>query len=275
MLREPASRAIPDQPKSVKYYLIQKLFSARLHCALGLLMLVLQRNPVSKLLVNAKHLQPNTPVARILQSFALPATALAVPHAVSGASSSTNSIYTVEYINTPEVKVGSEAVISFENSFTPQSWRVQGEIPPGMRITDLRQKKIVENGVIATSLGLIIGTPTQDGTYDLVLTPWSETDGTGETAPEPDPGALHLRIVVLPGESQSPIAPELSISRTEDIVTLSWSIAAAQGFELKTSINLSTWETVSTFPTITDDTARITFTTTKSTPAFYRFQASN
>ncbi len=256
----------------MKHYFLQKLFSARLHFALGLLMLILQRSPVLKMLAYAKHLQFTAPIARILQSIALPATALAAPHAVSGATSSS---YTVEYINTPEVKVGTDAVISFENSITPKSWSIQGDIPPGMRITDLRQRKSVENGVIVTGLGLIVGTPTQAGSYDLILTPWSEDDGTGDTAPEPDPGALRLSITVLPNESPPLVSPEIAFSRNEDQVTLSWQVEQAQGFELKASSNLTVWTTVSSNPIVAEGIARITFPITEIANTFYRLEPSN
>lgn len=238
-------------------------------------MLLLQRSPVLKMLAYAKHLQPNAPIARILQSIALPATALATPHALSGASSSTSSVYTVEYINTPEVTVGTDAVISFDNSFNPESWRIQGDIPPGMRITDLRQRKNVENGVIATGLGLIVGTPTQAGTYDLVLTPWSEDDGTGDTAPEPDPGALRLSITVLPNQATPLVSPEINFSRNVDQVTLSWQVDQAHGFELKASSNLTAWTAVSSNPVVNDGVARITFPITEIANTFYRLEPSN
>ncbi|MDQ8180726.1 hypothetical protein [Pelagicoccus sp. SDUM812005] len=254
----------------MKYYLLPKLLSARLHLSLALLLLVLQRSPALKLLLHAKHLQASAPVARILQSFALPAAALATPHALSGASTSS---YTVEYINTPEVKVGVTAVISFSNSITPQSWTLAGELPPGLRVTDLRQRKDLVDGVIATGLGLLVGTPTQAGTYDFVLTPWSNPDGTGETAPEPDPGALRLSITVLPDDTAPSAAPEITFTTHPGSIDLSWQADAALGFTLAESSDLQAWTPVATLPQVTQNVASISFPITGGNPTFYRLQA--
>ncbi len=253
----------------MKYYLLNKIISARTHFALSLLMLILQRSPLLKLLAYARNLQASAPVARIIQSFALPVAVMATPHAISGASTSS---YDVEYINTPELKVGVEAAIKFSNTIAPQSWSLTGTLPPGMRITDLRLRKSLVDGVIATSIGIITGTPTQAGTYDIVLTPWSNADGTGDTAPEPNPGALRLSLIVVPDKSAPLVAPEISFTREANSVTLTWQVEQAQGFDLKASKDLQSWILVSQLPSVSNGEARITFPGTSAEPSFYRLE---
>ncbi|MDQ8199869.1 hypothetical protein QEH56_17025 [Pelagicoccus enzymogenes] len=253
----------------MKLYLLQKSLSVRLHWTLVFLLLALQRSPTLKLLLNAKQLQATSPVARILQSIALPAAALSTPHALSGASTSS---YDVEYINTPELKVGVEAVIRFQNTITPLSWSLTGDLPPGMRLTDLRLRKSVVDGVIATDIGIITGVPSQAGTFDIVLTPWSNDDGTGDTAPEPDPGALRLSLSVLPAEEAPLVAPKLSIVRQHSTLSLSWQVDAAQNFRLVSSHDLSTWSPVSTNPLQSGNTASLELPLNDALRKFYRLE---
>ncbi|MDQ8184993.1 hypothetical protein [Pelagicoccus sp. SDUM812002] len=250
-------------------FLLQKLFSARLHLALGMLMLILQRSPIVKMIAYTKHLQPNAPVVRIIQSIAIPAATLAAPHAVSGASTSS---YDVEYINTPELKVGVEAVIKFSNTITPRSWTIEGNLPPGMRVTDLRLRKSAVNGVITADIGIITGTPNQAGTYDLVLTPWSNVDGTGDTAPEPEPGALRIKLTVLPDQTTPLVAPVIVFKKQNNTLTLNWDATAADGFSLKESYDLGTWLPINQEPTISDGDASIIFPLTSSVSVFYRLE---
>ncbi|MBK1878883.1 hypothetical protein [Pelagicoccus mobilis] len=247
----------------MKFLLTQKLLSARLHLALGILMLILQRSPILKLLAHAQHLQLGTPVARIIQAFALPAASLATPHALSGA---TNSSYSVDPDNPFTGKVGETVVIGFSINITPKSWSVDGDIPPGLRITDLRQRIEVENGLLVSSFGVISGDPTEAGSWDLTLTPWGNEDGTGEGPPTP----LVITITIEPGETLPPTPPELSFERSDQTLAIIWQIDPNHNFTTVTSTDFKAWAPISATPQINGGQARIELPITSRENAFYR-----
>jgi len=249
----------------VKYYLIQKLLSARLHFALGLLLLVLQRSPVLKMLAHAQQLQLNAPIARILQAIALPAVAASTPHALSGA---TNSTYSVDPQNPFQGTVGETVVVGFSINIQPRSWSVSGEVPPGLRVTDLRQRQQLSDGLLVANYGLVSGTPTSAGSWELTLTPWGNDDGTGEGPP--DPLILRIEIEADNSEPTLPSPPEIKIGRVDDSLTLTWQIDPEHNFQAQVSNDFKTWTSLSAPPAISDGIARIDIPVTSIGNTFYR-----
>lgn len=253
----------------MNYYLISKILNTRTQLTLGMLMLILQRSPAIKLLIQAKSFVKNAPSVRIIQSYVLPATALAAPHAISGATGATAK-YTIQLTDTPEVKVGLSAVIQFEVSITPESWTFAGEIPPGLRLTDLRNRVETVDNLLVTSKGVLRGVPTEAGIFQLTLTPWENPDGSGGTADEP----LVLNIVVAEGELLEVATPALAYSVQDDALTLKWENNAQQGFQLQTSTDFVHWTNVTQDPQVHNNQSSIQIPITSGDASFYQLKPS-
>ncbi|EDY84765.1 hypothetical protein VDG1235_4398 [Verrucomicrobiia bacterium DG1235] len=214
-------------------------------------------------LSSVRAFQFSEPTIRILQSIALPAAVLGAPRAISGAS---QSEYTVEPGNPALAQVGETIVIGFSINIAPQSWTISGDIPPGLRLTDLRLRLDPVDNILATHYGVITGTPTQAGTYQLTLTPWGNEDGTGDTAPTP----LRLDIVISPSDTPPPNAPDLRFSQQNQTLSLSWEDLPQNPYQLQVSSDLETWSPSTQVPTTSGSKPSIRISITEAENSFYR-----
>jgi len=238
-----------------------------------LLVLVLQRAPQ---LISTLVPRLSLPAVQIVQKAIFTAAALGGAHAVSGASETQYRVNDSRYrirnstILHPETaKVGDTADIAISNSITAGSWElVQGQLPDGLRLTDfLEQAEMVEGTINASSL-LILGTFTKAGNFGITLKPYSEANLGGSAAPQ------NLTITFEIAEGQL-TAPDLSYSRTELHLILSWNTADGQGFELKRSDDLATWTIASPLESVPDgDRTSVTLPLDGSASEFYRLEVA-
>lgn len=260
-------RRYPQAIADVKAFSKIHLLAQKSPLALYALAILLQRSPALKSLLSILEHQSKAPIPRILQSAILPSVALATPHALSGATTST---YNVQPANPSNGTVGVEMAIGFSINIEAESWRIEGELPPGLRATDLRKRINAENGILPTDFGLITGTPTQAGEWTLTLSPWENNNGTGDTAPEP----LTLQINIEPSEAQGNDRPKLSFERDSQTLHLSWPASPIRTFQIQTSDNLSNWTPVDHTPIATNELLRISIPITSNTARFYRLTPS-
>ena len=233
---------------------------------IAVLIILLQRMPLWQ-----SHLLPrlSAPAIQILQKTVITAAALGAPHSLSGQSQSKYSVDRSSNSN----QVGEAMWITFSINITPESWEIEGQMPPGLYATDLSNQLRVQSGLLAADFGIITGIPSQEGVYKLTLTPWEFINGTGETAPDP-PGKLQITINVAPGEVDPPEKPIITFSIQGEVLTLSWKHTAQFPYSVERSNDLNLWLPSPSEPTINGETATLSFSQDENLYAFYRLVES-
>ncbi|MBK1880213.1 hypothetical protein [Pelagicoccus mobilis] len=203
---------------------------------------ILQKSPALVRVFNGLKFSIE-PATRILQKLSLTAASLGSHHALSAASPANYSTTTSDEQNSANLQSQELSIDAQEEFFiifgltsvsagnrNPKSWEVTGTIPPGMKVEGVSGSLRVptnEQGVFNARTGIVTGTPTTGGEYQLHLRPWENENKGGRTA---DPFLLTLKII--PKEL---VATEASIQETSESFTIEWTIAPGQQYEIQAS----------------------------------------
>lgn len=239
---------------------------------LALLILILQRAPQTYSFFLNRLALPST---QIIQKAFLATASLGAAHALSGATVSrysvNNSNYTIGaqlIIHRETGQEGDPVQIGISNTITPQSWTVQGELPPGLRMTDFLQQAEPVDGIFNASAPYLLGNYTSAGNYVVTLTPWSGLDGTGDNAPKD----LTITFQIEEGPPAPATPPQISFERSDNTVTLVWETDAANGYQLTKSSNLESWTPIPSPAPETNGQTRLALNPAPEQTEFYRFE---
>lgn len=152
----------------------------------ALLVMLLQRTPALRVLVNSEEFAMSSPVGALLRS-AVAASALGAVHSLAGAT---------QFVQSPDNpvrgEVGKPLAVSFTIIGSPQSpnqFSLNSDLPPGLSTIPAAVRGTINSGTPTIS-----GTPTQAGTFTVTVTGsdgiYSQTDTiffeiTGGTASNP------------------------------------------------------------------------------------------
>lgn len=176
------------------------------------------------------------PATRLWQSVAIALSSLGAVQAISGAT-------TAELISNPSSPVAGETGIAFTVAFTvnntekpAQSWKLRSDLPPGLVMRDALGNHMSPAGVINARTAIISGTPTQAGTFGVLVQPYSGLNGTGDSTVFP----LQLQIDIT-GEAVAAAVPALKIDLVNRQLVASWAQDDASPFQLESSSDARTW----------------------------------
>lgn len=142
---------------------------ARAQVSIFMLAMLLQRTPVIKYFVQFEK-AATAPIAKVIRAFTISAASLGGLHALSGATE-----YVVNPASPASAKVGEEFNLAFSIIDTPAPadyWKITGTIPPGLEIPGL----VGDN--FNSRTGTITGTPTEAGSYDVIVKPFRSRPNT-------------------------------------------------------------------------------------------------
>lgn len=254
--------------------MLQRL-TAKLYLPVALLIIVLQRAPQ---IYHTFFSRITLPSLQFVQKAFFTTSALGATHALSGATVSRYSVgdstYTVGaqlILHRETGKVGDLVQIGLSNTVTAVSWTVEGELPAGLRMTDIFQQTQLSDGVINTAFPYLLGNYNQEGNYLVTLTPWSELNGQGEKPPQ----ALSITFQVAAGDPQPSTPPKIRFQRSDDTLQLSWPTADAAGYQLTRSTDLVNWSPITPQTQSDGEDTLAQFPVSPSTSAFYRFEAAS
>ena len=146
---------------------------ARAQVSIFMLAMLLQRTPVIKYMMQFEK-AATAPIAKMIRAFTVSAASLGGLHSLSGATE-----YVVNPASPASSKVGEEFALAFDVDGAPggaSSWRITGDIPPGMAIDGL-----VGNNINTEDSVTITGTPTTVGSYNITIKPFNGTNQTRQT----------------------------------------------------------------------------------------------
>lgn len=215
--------------------------STRLHLPVALLVIVLQRAPQ---IYHGLLSRVSLPSIQAVQKAFFASASLGAAHAVSGATvtrySVNNSNYTIGaqlIIHRETGEEGDPVQIGISNTLTPEFWTVEGDLPPGLRMTDFQQQANLVEGNFNASAPFLLGNYTQAGDYVLTLKPWSVLNGEQTTAPQ----ALTITFQIAEGTPQPTVPPKLHFEKSQDTLVLTWDTGSDTGYRLTRSTDLATW----------------------------------
>ncbi|OUW18207.1 MAG: hypothetical protein CBD18_03165 [Opitutales bacterium TMED158] len=171
-------------------YLQLKL--ARAQMGLFILVALLQRTPVIKYAFQFEKALA-APVAKLIKATTYVATGMGLFHATAGATT-----YVINPASPADATVGEEFALAFDITGTPadaSSWRVTGQIPPGLTVSGL-----VGDNVNTEDPVTIQGVPTQAGTFNITVQPWNGQNQTAQTTTE-----TTITIIVAEGAPDPPM----------------------------------------------------------------------
>jgi hypothetical protein len=158
---------------------------SRLRLPAALLAGLLQRGPVVGWVAEAADSVLDSPAVMLLKAAAAAAAALGAVDSVAGATTYTLTTGSPGHPSPYAVSEGSQITgVAFalasvpQTASPPESWTIAGQIPPGLEF-GVNGGYITAPGFVNASNPTLIGTPTQAGTYTMVLTAWEFTAGTG------------------------------------------------------------------------------------------------
>lgn len=146
---------------------------ARAQVSIFMLAMLLQRTPVIKYMMQFEK-AATAPIAKMIRAFTVTAASLGGLHSLSGATE-----YVINPASPASSKVGEEFALAFDVDGAPggaSSWRITGDIPPGMAIDGL-----VGNNINTEDSVTITGTPTTVGSYNITIKPFNGTNQTRQT----------------------------------------------------------------------------------------------
>jgi hypothetical protein len=153
------------------FWLQMKL--ARVQMSIFMLAMLLQRTPVIKYFVQFEK-AATAPIAKMIRAITITATSLGGLHSLSGATE-----YVINPASPADAKVGEAFALAFDVSGAPSgasSWKITGDIPPGLVIEGLTGDNINTEDSVA-----IIGTPTTVGSYNITIQPFNGTNQSRQT----------------------------------------------------------------------------------------------
>lgn len=175
---------------------------ARAQMSIFMLMMLLQRTPVIKYMMQLEK-AATAPIAKMIRAFTVTAASLGPLHSLSGATE-----YVINPASPADAKVGEAFALVFDVSGAPSgvsSWKITGDIPPGLTIEGLIGDNINTEDSVA-----ITGTPTTVGSYNITIKPFNGTNQTRQTwisttitinvaeAPNPPEIVWHPRSMTVP-----------------------------------------------------------------------------
>ena len=149
---------------------------ARAQMGLFILLALLQRTPIIKYAFQFERALA-APVAKLIKATTYVATGMGLFHATAGATT-----YVINPASPADATVGEEFVLAFDITGTPSdasSWRVTGQIPPGLTVPGL-----VGDNINTEDPVTIVGTPSLEGTYNITVKPWNGANQTRQTTTE-------------------------------------------------------------------------------------------
>lgn len=255
--------------------ILHRLATPRAQLAVVTLFTVLQKSPAILRSVNSLKFSVE-PATRILQKVALAAASLSSHHALSGA---TIADFTASTGGAPETDLqsfnisipGGEAfqlVFSLQKvdgeGRTPGSWSVEGAPPEGMIVQGFRGQNtfpLNSQNYFNAPNGTILGTPTENGTFELRFKPWEDANKDGRTA---EPFLITLTVTGI--DAPTPQAPTASIQDQTGSFLITWSTEEGQTYELQSSVNPLDDSSWSPFPaSIETESGKQSVTLEKST----------
>ncbi|HCR30266.1 MAG TPA: hypothetical protein DIV79_09645 [Opitutae bacterium] len=149
---------------------------ARAQMGLFILLALLQRTPIIKYAFQFERALA-APVAKLIKATTYVATGMGLFHATAGATT-----YVINPASPADATVGEEFALAFDITGTPSdasSWRVTGQIPPGLTVPGLVGDNINTEDPVS-----IVGTPSLEGTYNITVKPWNGANQTRQTTTE-------------------------------------------------------------------------------------------
>jgi len=146
---------------------------ARAQVSIFMLAMLLQRTPVIKFMMQFEK-AATAPIAKMIRAFTVSAASLGGLHALSGATE-----YVINPASPADAKVGEQFGLAFDVAGAPgeaSSWRITGDIPPGLTIAGL-----IGNNLNTESSGTITGIPTTAGSFNITIKPFNGTNQRNQT----------------------------------------------------------------------------------------------
>lgn len=177
------------------------LASPRLQAAATVLVLLLQRTPILKVLVEA-DVRAAAGVPQILRSAVVAAAALGACDTLSGATT---------FVSNPsdpaEATVGEPFGLVFSITGSDSSgggagsWTITGPLPPGLSILNAVEGP-TNTFKLNQGSGAISGTPTEPGSWDVTFKAWEKTGQNGEPWNPEKLGPLPVVTIEVSGDAQ-------------------------------------------------------------------------
>ncbi|MEC7906494.1 MAG: immunoglobulin domain-containing protein [Verrucomicrobiota bacterium] len=146
---------------------------ARAQMGLFILLALLQRTPIIKYAFQFEKASAAS-VAKLIKATTYVATGMGLFHATAGATT-----YVINPASPANATVGEEFALAFDIIGTPSdasSWRVTGQIPPGLTVPGLAGDNINTEDPVT-----IVGTPSFEGTYNITVKPLYGANQTRQT----------------------------------------------------------------------------------------------
>ncbi len=151
----------------------------------AVLVALLQRTPAVRMAAAASE-AARAPIAAVARAAVAAAAALGAIDSVAGATTYTLSTGSPGHPSPYTVAEGSQAAaVAFALISNPtvtnpaESWTVMGQIPPGLSFGNPGGPTITSPGYVNLQNPFLFGTPTEAGSYTMVLQAWEYQGGTG------------------------------------------------------------------------------------------------
>ena len=151
----------------------------------AVLVALLQRAPAVRMAAAASE-AARAPIAAVARAAVAAAAALGAIDSVAGATTYTLSTGSPGHPSPYTVAEGSQAAaVAFALISNPtvtnpaESWTVMGQIPPGLSFGSPGGPTITSPGYVNLQNPFLFGTPTEAGSYTMVLQAWEYQGGTG------------------------------------------------------------------------------------------------
>ena len=166
------------------------------------LAVALQRSPMMRIIVTLEK-AIKAPIARMIQYSTAAVAAIGTQQAVTGATTFTSSPS-----SPTTATVGTQFNLVFAVTGAPSavgSWRVKGDIPPGVTIPGLN------GSTLNVKIGMMTGTPTTPGTYNLTVQAFEKSNLNGDTNEKKYPISITVEGDALPPETIFTATPSANI----------------------------------------------------------------
>ena len=177
------------------------LASPRLQAAATVFVLLLQRTPILKVLVEA-DVRVAAGVPQILRSAVVAATALSACDTLSGATT---------FVSNPsdpaEATVGEDFGLVFSITGSDSSgggagsWTITGPLPPGLSVLNAVEGP-TNTFKLNSGSGAITGTPTESGSWDVTFRAWEKAGQDGDSWDTEKLGPLPVVTIAVSGNGQ-------------------------------------------------------------------------
>lgn len=207
--------------KLMMIQLYNALRSPRLKAASTVLLLLLQRTPVLKFLVEAES-GAAVGVPQILRSAVVAVAALGAVDTVTGATT---------FVSNPDTPVNGTTGETFAMVFSitgsessgggAHSWTITGPLPPGLSITGATAGSN-DTFKLNSATGSITGTPTEAGTWDITFKAWEKENQGGESWDTEKLGPLPVVRIEVSGSgalvfTSQPISTAVAVGKTFNV----------------------------------------------------------